>query len=320
MFLLQAMLYKLPNLLWREMKGYSGLNVEKVVSIVQETSMLTPEERQVKTTHAAIFIHRWLKTYTQYQFNVIARFREKFSAVLFCFGKRTGTYLTGLYMFIKMLYVANSIGQFFILSLFLGLNYWNFGLDAMTSLTQTGRWQDHYTFPRIGLCDYKVRQMANVQTFSVQCVLSVNLFLEKMYLLLWFWMIGLMAANIINLCMWFADNVIPSRNEHFMFRYAKMMGIESKHDQTIYRLFAFNHLRRDGIFIIRMVAKNTSDILALDLVKAMWKCFQEDLEKRDGRNGAPRTLPRQPSAPAEEGFNGEDEIDAGAAPEKPPLD
>ena len=318
MFLLQALLFKLPNLLWKELKGYSGLNVEKVVGITQETSMLTPEERQKKLANAAAFMHRWLQTYAMYKFNAIARFREKFSGIFFCFGKRTGTYLTGLYMFIKMLYVANIIGQFFMLSAFLGLNYWNFGLDAMTTFTKTGRWQDHYTFPRIGLCDYKIRQMANVQTFSVQCVLSINLFLEKMYLMLWFWMIGMLAANIVNLCLWFVDNVIPTRNERFMFAYAKMMGLETKHDMTIFRLFAFNYLRRDGVFIIRMVAKNTSSLLALDLVKELWKCFSEDLEKRDRRNGAPRTLPRQPSAPAEES-DGEDEVDAGATPEKLPL-
>ena len=156
MFLIQALLYKLPNLLWREMKGYSGLNVEKIVNMVQETSMMTPEERQSKLTDTASFMHRWLKTYSMIRFNAIARFREKFSRVFFCLGKRTGTYLTGLYMFIKLLYIANGIGQFFMLSTFLGVNYWNFGIDAMSVLFKHGRWEDHYTFPRIGLCDYKV--------------------------------------------------------------------------------------------------------------------------------------------------------------------
>lgn len=316
MFLLQALLFKLPNLVWRELKGYSGLNVAKVVGLTQETSLMTPEQRQEKLSHAALFMHRWLQSYSMYQINAMARFREQVSGVLFCFGKRTGTYLTGLYMFVKMLYVANSIGQFFLMSAFLGLNYWSFGVDAMTTLSKEGRWQDHYTFPRVGLCDYKIRQMNNVQTFSVQCVLSINLFLEKMYLLLWFWMIGLMAANIINLGLWFIDNVLPGRNESFMFRYARMMGIDTVHDKTLFRLFTFSYIRRDGVFILRMVAKNTSSLLCLELVKELWKVFLEDLAERDGRNGAPVPLPRQPSAPAEDNA---DEVDADALPEKPPL-
>lgn len=315
MFLLQALLFKLPNLFWRELKGYSGLNVEKVVGIAQETSLMTPEQRQEKLAHAAAFMHRWLETYSQYKYNALTRFREKLSRIFFCFGKRTGTYLTGLYMFVKILYVANIIGQFFLLSAFLGLNYWNFGADAMTTLSKTGRWQDHYTFPRIGLCDYKIRQLANVQTFSVQCVLSINLFLEKMYLLLWFWLIGLLAANVINLFLWCLDELLPSRNQSFILRYIKMMGVDTQ-DKRLFNQFLYNYLRRDGVFILRMVAKNTSSLLCMDLVKELWKCFNDDLDKR----GRPNGLPRQPSAPAEEPEEDNEADDAGALPEKPPLE
>ncbi|XP_076460049.1 innexin unc-9-like [Babylonia areolata] len=322
MFLLQALLFKVPNLLWRELKGYSGLNMEKVVGIIQYTATLSAEERVEKLSHAAIFMHRWLKSYSMYRFNTAARVREQVSGVLFCFGKRTGTYLTGLYMFIKTLYIANSLGQFFMLSAFLGVNYWSFGVDAMSVLAKEGKWQDHYTFPRVGLCDYKIRQMNNVQTFSVQCVLAINLFLEKMYLVLWFWMIGLLAANIINLGLWFIDNVLPGRNERFMFRYAKMIGIESTHEKTLFRLFTFNYLRRDGIFILRMVAKNTSSLMCLELVRELWKVFQQDLEERDSRNGAPNSLNRQPSAPADDDdddIEDAEEVGEDAVPEKPPL-
>lgn len=304
MFLIQALLYKLPNLFWRELKGYSGLNVQKVIAMTLDTSLMTQDKRDEKLSHTAYFMHRWLQTYTLYQYSVVSQFREKLSGILFCFGKRTGTYLTGLYMLSKILYVANSIGQFFMLSAFLGLDYWYFGINAMHELSKNGRWQDLYTFPRVGMCDYKIRQMANVQTFSVQCVLSINLFLEKMYLLVWFWMVGLMVANIISLGMWFYNEVMPGRTEGFMSRYARLLGIDNAHDKTLFKLFVFNYLRRDGVFIIRMVEKNVGGLLTTDLVRQMWQVFINGLEKRDGRNGIPKSLPRQPSAPAEEGDEG----------------
>nr|KAG5713880.1 hypothetical protein BaRGS_024507 [Batillaria attramentaria] len=312
MFLIQALLFKLPYILWRELKGYSGLNVAKVVGMTLETSVMTQDKRDEQLSHAAAFMHRWLQTYTMYKYNAISRFREKISGIFFCFGKRTGTYLTGLYMFTKILYVANIVGQFFMLSAFLGLNYWNLGIDAMRELNKYGRWQDHYTFPRIGLCDYKIRQMANVQTFSVQCVLSINLFLEKMYLIMWFWMVGLLAANIVSLGIWFYGEVMPGRAERFMSRYIRLLDIDNAHDKTIFKLFVLNYLRSDGVFIIRMVVKNAGGMLSTDLVKQMWLVFQKGLQKRDGPNGAPRSLPRQPSAPAED-IDGDDQ---GESPEK----
>ena len=165
MFLVQALLHKLLNLLWHELKGYSGLNVTKIVKLADSNSPMTPVECEREMANAAVFMHRWLQNYFSYKFNAIAKFREKFSAILFCFAKRTGNYLTGLYMFVKVLYIANSIGQFFKLSSFIGLNYWMLGFDALSTFVKTGKWQDEYTFPRVGLCDYNVRQIANVQTF-----------------------------------------------------------------------------------------------------------------------------------------------------------
>ncbi|KAL8616924.1 hypothetical protein ACOMHN_041843 [Nucella lapillus] len=294
MFLLQALLFKLPNLLWQELKGYSGLNVEKMVGMVSETSMMTPKERQEQLAQAAVFMHHWLKSYTGYRFNAVHRFRQRVSGILFCFGKRTGNYLTGLYMFIKMLYLVNVFGQFFLLTAFLGVNYWNFGFDAISVLAQKGHWEDHYTFPRVALCDYEIRQMTNLQTFSVQCVLSINLFLEKIYLVVWFWMMGVFLATLINLCLWFIDNVLPWRNGSFMLRYARMMNIKGGQDRAAFRWFAENHLRRDGVFILRMVANNTSSIMCFELVRELWNVFLEDVEKQR-HNG----VPRKPSAVAD---------------------
>lgn len=291
MFLLQALLFKLPNLLWRELKTHSGLNVEKVVAMINETSFMAQDKRDIKLNHAAIYMHQWLQTYSQYKFSTIACILERLSGFFFFLGKHSGTYLTGLHLFIKMLYCANIVGQFYLLSAFLDLNYWEFGFSAMRELAKRGRWQDLITFPRIGLCDYKIRQMANIQTFSVQCVLSINLFLEKMYLVIWFWMIGLLVVNFVTFMLWLINDIMPGRSERFLCHYAKPLSIRSSRDKTLFKMFVFNYLRRDGVFIVRMVAKNTSEVLTLDLVRQLWLVFKKHLEQHDGHHCAINDMP-----------------------------
>jgi outer membrane lipopolysaccharide assembly protein LptE/RlpB len=222
---------------------------------------------------------------------------------MWCFGKRSGTYLSGLYMFTKILYFANIIGQFFLLSAFLDLNFWKFGLDAMSIYFKKGRWQDTYNFPRIAMCDYKVRQLQNVQPMSIQCVLSINMFLEKMYLILWFWLLMMLVFNSVNLIQWLIRGFLRERSEIFLKRNLKLLGIDSKKNRKLFLRFVRNYLRTDGVFVLRIVADNTSEIMTLDLVRQLWKRFREthadegDLHKPDIDPSAPEVEDNDDSLP-----------------------
>ncbi|RUS86730.1 hypothetical protein EGW08_005520, partial [Elysia chlorotica] len=312
MFLLQAFFFKFPNILWKQLKDYSGLNVSKIVGMTLDTQMMTQDKRDEQMEHVAIFFDRWLKTYSQYRFNAITQIRDKLSTVFFCFGKRSGTYLTGLYMFTKLLYFVNVIGQFFLLSAFLDLNFWTYGLEAMYTLNKMGRWRDYYNFPRIGLCDFKIRQLQNVQPFTVQCVLSINMFLEKMYLIVWFWLVFLLIADMINFGQWLFRALFPRAGERFLGKYLLLLGIDRKREKALFKKFVNKHLHADGIFMLRIVAGNTSEILTLDLVRHLWDRFKavHGLAPSEGATGAPSPdkgpkgsggekppLARQPSAP-----------------------
>ena len=48
MLLIQCLLFKFPNILWKELKGYSGINIQKIVNMAEEASMTPPEEREKK--------------------------------------------------------------------------------------------------------------------------------------------------------------------------------------------------------------------------------------------------------------------------------
>ncbi|XP_067686921.1 innexin unc-9-like [Haliotis asinina] len=285
MFLIQAVLFKVPNIIWKEVKTYSGINVQKIVRMADEAMMSPPKDRVGKIDNIGHFIDRWLVTYRVYKYNILIRMREKISGILcFVLGKRHGTFLTGLYLFCKFLNVCNCIGQFFLMTRFLGWNFWSYGFEIMNVLNSKGHWEDWEHFPRVAMCDFDIRQQQNIQRYSVQCALSINLFVEKMYAFAWFWMIFLMCATIVNFGKWVFDIFFRRRREQFVAKYIGLADVaDDSHEKKLFKKFVSHYLRDDGVFLLRSVRNNTGHIVALDLVNNLWNRFKDQhLGKEDG--------------------------------------
>ena len=86
-----------------------------------------------------------------------------------------------LYLLTKLLYLANVFGQFVLLNNFIGRSYSLWGWTALTSLWTGEDWTNSPVFPRVSLCDFHVRRLANMHRYTVQCVLMINLCVEKMW-------------------------------------------------------------------------------------------------------------------------------------------
>ena len=99
------------------------------------------------------------------------------------------------------MYIANVIGQLFALNAVLATKYDTFGADIVRNMVDNVDWteESYVAFPRVTLCDFKVRgqDMANVHPYTVQCVLPINLYNEKIYVYLWFWMIFVAGVSVI---------------------------------------------------------------------------------------------------------------------------
>ena len=114
---------------------------------------------------------------------------------------RKSYYLVVLFIVSKLFYIANVIGQFFLLDHVLAVKYHTFGLDMARDLIADKDWTElsYVAFPRVTLCDFKVRgqDMVNVHPYTVQCVLPINLYNESIYVFLWYWMVLVAALSIL---------------------------------------------------------------------------------------------------------------------------
>lgn len=201
---------------------------------------------------------------------------------IFCYGKRSGHHLVLTYIFIKLLYLLNTLGQFFLISSYLNTNYWTYGLHVWNTYYQSGEWEDDDIFPRVALCDMKIRQMQNLHTYTFQCVLTVNLFLEKIFLLVWFLLIFVLIANTFSFLKWTYQLLCCPRNRQYVKSFSRHLLQEidtTEENSRILKLFE-SYLRPDGVFVLRMIQGNTTDLLTIDLMEQIFLKFKKALGQR----------------------------------------
>lgn len=223
-----------------------------------------------------------------------------FGESLFCgSGIYLGNYLVTTYFFIKIVYLFNSIAQFFVMNEFLGKQFHELGLDIVRYLTNTYSSEssiESVYFPKVVMCDFRIREFGHPNfshRYTIQCVLPINLYNQQIFTFLWFWFLILFAANLWALVQWVNRMLPKSRRryinkrlnmlDHFkqlnqntsilmkprgLFGRRKSVSLEAKRQK---RKFIENYLKFDGVFILRMISMLTSEIVGTELLHELWK-------------------------------------------------
>ncbi|XP_067685792.1 innexin unc-9-like isoform X2 [Haliotis asinina] len=282
MFLVQALMFKFPNFIWTIFNTFSGINMKKVVQLAIKTQLEEEKDREANTRYTAEYIHRWLKSYRHFDSSPLARFQSLLFSIAFCMGKRSGRFLTRLYLFVKILYLINVLVQFQIVSAFLGFNFWGYGAEVIRMLQSGAPMQDLDHFPRVGMCDFEVRQLQNIQRHTVQCALPMNMYLEKAYTALWFIFVIVALATFLSLIKWTVAEVFTSRREGFLNKYLEMLRDEHVQvDVRLFQHFVRRYLRDDGVFLMRILTNNAGEIVAFDVLKLLWAKYKKEQHKSD---------------------------------------
>lgn len=193
-------------------------------------------------------------------------------------GKRKGCYIVILYLFVKVLYFANVVGQIFMLESLLTDGIHGYAIDVMFSFVQKSGWPESVLFPRTTMCKFQLRTLGNqMHDHIVQCVLSINFFHEKAYIVIWLWFVFVACATGISLLYWLIRFIFRGDRVRYIKRHLRIMEkiTSTNNKDDVYR-FVEDYLRHDGVFAIRLVNLNISGMVAAQLVAELWHKFKYD--------------------------------------------
>lgn len=112
-------------------------------------------------------------------------------------------------------------------------------------------------------------------SYSLQCVLPINNFVEKIYIFLWFWFIILCCLTTMSTIQWTINTMLPVRRVYYIKQYLKALRLISSTEERDCTRFVNQNLGADGIFILHIVSKIASDLIALDVTATLWKNYRQ---------------------------------------------
>ncbi|KAH7725634.1 inx-13, partial [Aphelenchoides avenae] len=133
--LLQAFCFYLPSLLWNYACTTTGINFDGLLALAKTIAgmTLTDPMRQKHVDTLAKWIHDALG---------LDRLRLKRKRNVGCrSGRRIASYATMLYLFTKLLCVANVAAQFLLVNAFVGAPFTWWGWDVAKALMSGENWQ-----------------------------------------------------------------------------------------------------------------------------------------------------------------------------------
>uniref|UniRef100_A0A1I7YPY7 Innexin n=1 Tax=Steinernema glaseri TaxID=37863 RepID=A0A1I7YPY7_9BILA len=294
--LLEAACFRLPCILWKYLSGHSGIKINEILKLASDPNNIKKDIKQSNihalTVHlkGALRFHRRIHKKQIKPHQILRFFNLPYSAF----------FVTATYLLIKTVYLLNVALQLFVLNKFLETDKYSwYGFGALLDLLQGKTWETSGIFPRVTLCDFDVRVMGNVQEHTIQCVLTINIFNEKIFVFLWFWYMSLFVVTFFSLLYWLFVTVLPFPNRRFINRHLEMseMPFDPSNPENAEQVDRFigTFLKSDGVFVIRMLTMHTGVIFGTDLVLSLFRSvFHTDADDfRLKRSASVTELPIQ---------------------------
>ncbi|CAK5082274.1 unnamed protein product [Meloidogyne enterolobii] len=162
---------------------------------------------------------------------------------------------------------------------------------------------------RVTLCDFEVRYLANLNRYTVQCALLINIINEKVFTFFWLWYCLLLCITTCSTLFWLTNILLHAAKVDYILRFMQIAenscqfinpNIQSTpfpqrtriaeeegdyliegggHSFVPFRVpnqhgidkFVDDFLKSDGLFILRMIANHAGELAVVGIVKHLWK-------------------------------------------------
>ncbi|CAF3687259.1 unnamed protein product [Rotaria socialis] len=132
---------------------------------------------------------------------------------------------------------------------------------------------DTSSFPKRTLCDFTFRELASNHAYTVECILPLNIIVEKMYAFLYIWFILLAFIIFIDFFKWigYLTHCLVSSDktrEHYIRTH---LIDQKQYTSDAIRAFTKDHFTGNNYFLLKLLSKNISTFVVVDMLDYSFK-------------------------------------------------
>lgn len=302
MLAIQSIMFYIPRLAWQSVSfNRLGTDLNQLVSKASEALVAKSDAKReeciqqvARSLELLLFAHR------DYRHGVLADCRRSLSRFVgFLFAsKRLGTWTVFAYFCIKLTYLGNTLIQLYIMKTFLNYdqNMFLFAWKLVGNLLSETYWTETLYFPRLAYCTLRVRHLGTRENvYAGVCALPVNMFNEKIYIFLFFWVTIVMICTTISLFVWIIRMCTQHRRRAIIQKYLRLKQLTGSGQIRLFDQgsdttkssrksksrdirksvdgFVNRFLRFDGVFLIHVMTANVGDVITAEVVALLWKAW-----------------------------------------------
>ncbi|KAK7499160.1 hypothetical protein BaRGS_00009707 [Batillaria attramentaria] len=299
-FMLQAIILKIPHLIWGEMSRGAGINIKHIVTQLNDAQF---KEGSKQTSHLATIANTLIQLERQGRAGLRHRCRVRCRAVLRKYR------LFALYMLVKCLYIIAIVYQIRLLHIFFKFNFVSFGSALLVAYSTDQHTPQAEDFPRVVLCRFRSPTISMPpHGVWVQCVLKFNMFLENFLLVEWVGLLVLLLLSVVSMMTW-VGKILSSRTRLYFIADLLSTGVQpavqapvtteeipsddhtpSKRnserkeldwemelrDEEKLRSFTHHFLSVEGVFVLRLLKINCEPLLVAELTRCLYTVFSRE--------------------------------------------
>uniref|UniRef100_A0A7E4URR3 Innexin n=1 Tax=Panagrellus redivivus TaxID=6233 RepID=A0A7E4URR3_PANRE len=264
---LQACIFYLPKLLWDFFNCRLGIDLKSVLEEAKQLADKPIADRRDQVRELAAYMT---------------------AALDFVFdGHRVSWFLLSsptavCYILKKWLYVVLALAQFRWLIGFIGSGNLGWGFSAAMAYSNYGFHQASTVLPITTTCRIPTTIDGDARSTALPCILGMNVVFERLYIVLYFWLIAIIAISLTSAIRATMLFVFPA----FRFTAINARLKLSRHSylgQQNVISFLHSVLRADGLLAVSLIQESYGTALAEQLLRELWVMSESG-----------RVRPRQP--------------------------